>query len=198
MARNNYPIGNRLRHAREASQLTLADVAERTGLSKGFISRVERDETSPSVDSLIALCESVGLTMEQLFERPSFAIVRQTNRPQTLMPGTMVTDTLITEVHEPAMTVIETLAGPGGSGGRALYSIAADREVCYVLEGTIEINLDGVCHLLERGDAIAFDAKTPHTWRNCSSAEAARLVWMIAPALPDPLRYGSPAEPSRP
>ncbi|EFG80388.1 helix-turn-helix domain-containing protein [Corynebacterium ammoniagenes] len=46
-------LGRRLRALRERRHFTLEQVAERTGFSKGFISRVERDLTSPSVQSLV-------------------------------------------------------------------------------------------------------------------------------------------------
>lgn len=185
----SFPIGTRLRHAREASQLSLAEVAERSGLSKGFISRVERDETSPSVVSLIALCEAIGLTMEMLFKEPRITLIRASDRPQAVMPGEAVSDTLLTAPHEERITVIETIAAPGGSGGEELYSIASDCEVCYVLEGEVEFRIDGRSILLGPGDSVTFDAQAPHTWRNTSGSAEARLVWIIAPALADPLSY---------
>ncbi len=46
---------------------------------------------------------------------------------------------------------------------------------------------------LERGDAATFGAAVPHTWRNVSNQDVARVVWVIAPALPDPLSQGEPA-----
>ncbi len=189
----SFPIGTRLRHAREASQLSLTEVAERSGLSKGFISRVERDDTSPSVVSLIALCEAVGLTMEMLFKEPRITLIRASDRPQTVMPGEAVSDTLLTAAHEERITVIETIAAPGGSGGEELYSIASDCEVCYVLEGEVEFRVAGRSILLGPGDAVTFDAQAPHTWRNTSHNSGARLVWIIAPALADPLSYAQVA-----
>ena len=185
----SFPIGTRLRHAREASQLSLTEVAERSGLSKGFISRVERDETSPSVVSLIALCDAIGLTMEMLFKEPRITLIRASDRPQAVMPGEAVSDTLLTAAHEERITVIETIAAPGGSGGEELYSIASDCEVCYVLEGQVEFRVAGRSILLGPGDAVTFDAQAPHTWRNTSQGSEARLVWIIAPALADPLSY---------
>ena len=50
-------IGSRIRAARHAQRLTIDQVADSTGLTKGFLSRVERDLTSPSVASLVTLCQ---------------------------------------------------------------------------------------------------------------------------------------------
>ncbi|MEA2268301.1 MAG: Helix-turn-helix domain, partial [Solirubrobacteraceae bacterium] len=46
-------FGGRVRPARAASRMSLGDLAERSGVTKSFLSRVERDETSPSVASLV-------------------------------------------------------------------------------------------------------------------------------------------------
>jgi len=50
------------------------------------------------------------------------------------------------------------------------------------------IRADGEVFALARGDAVTFGATVPHTWRNPSRGAEARVVWVIAPALPDPRR----------
>jgi quercetin dioxygenase-like cupin family protein/DNA-binding phage protein len=179
-------LGARLRHAREQRRLSLGDVAQRTGLSRGFLSRVERDITSPSVSSLVAMCEAISLPMQRLFATPRVTVVRAADRPKATLPGAAVVDTLITPAHESHVTVLETIAGPGGSGGEELYTMPSECEVCYVLKGTIELEIDGEVFTLGRGDALTFGATVPHTWRNTSAENDARIVWVIAPALPDP------------
>jgi transcriptional regulator with XRE-family HTH domain len=179
-------LGARLRHAREQRQLSLGDVAQRTGLSRGFLSRVERDMTSPSVASLIAMCEAISLPMERLFAAPRVSVVRAADRRKATLPGAAVVDTLITPAHESHVTVLETIAAPGGSGGEELYTMPSECEVCYVLQGAIELDIDGEVFVLRRGDAVTFGATVPHTWRNTSVSSEARIVWVIAPALPDP------------
>lgn len=193
-ARPGIRLGARLRHAREQRRLSLAEVSSRTGLSKGFLSRVERDQTSPSVSSLLAVCEAVSLPMERLFATPPVSLVRAADRPQADLPGAAVVDTLITPPHESRVTVLETLAAPGGSGGEELYSLPSECEVCYVLEGAIELDVEGTTYTLERGDAITFGAAVPHTWRNVAGEGTSRICWVIAPALPDPRSQTGGAE----
>jgi transcriptional regulator with XRE-family HTH domain len=185
-------LGARLRHAREQRQLSLGDVSERTGLSRGFLSRIERDKTSPSVASLVSVCEAISLPLARLFGTPRVAVVRAADRPTAALPGRAVVDTLITPAHESHVTVLETLAAPGGSGGEEYYSLPSECEVCYVLEGTIELEVDGEVFALARGDAVTFGANVPHTWRNPSRSAEARVVWVIAPALPDPRGQANP------
>jgi transcriptional regulator with XRE-family HTH domain len=179
-------LGARLRHARERRRLSLGDVSDRTGLSRGFLSRVERDKTSPSVASLVSVCEAISLPLERLFATPSVTLVRASDRPTAVLPGAALVDTLITPAHELHVTVVETLAAPGGSGGEEYYTLPSECEVCYVLDGTIELDVDGEVFALARGDAVTFGATVPHTWRNPSPDAEACVVWVIAPALPDP------------
>lgn len=181
-------IGARLRHAREASRLSLADVAARSGVTKSFLSRVERDEASPSVASLVAICEAVGLPMASLFAVPETTLVRSSARPslEGLPKAADVVDTLITPERERHVTVLESSVAPGGSGGDVLYTLPSECEVCFVLEGRIEIDVEGELFELEAGDALTFGASVPHTWRNAAPDAGARLLWILAPGLPDP------------
>jgi transcriptional regulator with XRE-family HTH domain len=186
-------IGARLRHAREASRQSLADVATRSGMSKGFISRIERDEASPSVASLVSLCDAVGLTMADLFAIPQTTLVRHSTRPSLdgLPKSAAVVDTLITPPRERHVTVLETTAAPGSSAGDALYTLPSECEVCFVLEGTVEVEVDDERFTLGAGDALTFGAAVPHTWRNASADAGARILWILAPALPDPRKEAS-------
>ncbi|MGC9156451.1 MAG: helix-turn-helix domain-containing protein [Ferrimicrobium sp.] len=190
-----YPLGPRLLKAREASGLSLSDVAGKTDLSKGFLSRVERGIVSPSVDSLITICEVVGLSMEDLFAPPVYQITRASERQRAVLPGELIFDTLLTSSTEKHVTVIETVAGPRGNGGDAPYSMPTECEVCYIASGSIEFLLDGEVLSLGSGDALTFNGTTPHTWRNVSETEDVRLLWILAPALPNPWITGAIAGP---
>ena len=70
------PIGLRLRAARLRNGMTLEAVATIAGISQGFVSKLERDQVSPSVATLVAICDAVGLRVGELFESPPAQIVR--------------------------------------------------------------------------------------------------------------------------
>jgi len=186
-----FPIGPRILKAREASGLSLSDVAEKCALSKGFLSRVERGLASPSVDSLIRICEVVGLAMEDLFASPAFTVTRANARRTAALPGAEMSDTVLTPTYEKRVTVIETVAKPSGSGGLELYSMPAECEVCYVLSGRLELVIGEEVILLSAGDAVTFSGTTPHTWSYASEKEDVKMIWIIAPALPNPWIRGA-------
>jgi len=181
-------IGARLRHAREGGRLSLADVEARTGLSKGFLSKVERDASSPSVANLVAICDAIGLAMADLFAVPRTTVVRHADRPSLdgLPKSADVVDTLITPPRERHVTVLESTVAPRASAGEQLYTLPSECEVCFVLEGSLRLDVDGEAFELEAGDALTFGAAVPHTWRNVLPDSDSRVLWILAPALPDP------------
>ena len=89
-------IGAKLRAARKAHGYTLDQLALSAGLTKGFLSRVERDETSLSVASLITLCEVMSLDVGSLFAVPEVALVRRETAPTIDLGGTGVNERLMT------------------------------------------------------------------------------------------------------
>ena len=165
--RSHRRIGARLRHAREAGRLSLADVEARTGLTKGFLSKVERDASSPSVANLVAICDAIGLPMADLFAVPRTTLIRHADRPslEGLPKASAVRDTLITPETERHVTVLETVVANGGSGGDELHTMPSECEVCFVLEGEIEVMIEDGTYALGPGDALTFGAAVPHTWR---------------------------------
>ncbi|ACU53243.1 transcriptional regulator, XRE family [Acidimicrobium ferrooxidans DSM 10331] len=180
-----FPIGERLRHAREQRGLSLAAVAERTGLSKGFLSRVERDGVSPSIDSLVAIADAVGLAVADVFAVAPVVVSRSVDRFPDGLPGEGVRDTLLSPPDDRRVTVLETVAAPGGSGGDELYHLPSQVELCYVVAGRIELVFASECYTLDAGDSATFAADAAHTWRNLGDGEA-RVLWVLAPALRDP------------
>jgi transcriptional regulator with XRE-family HTH domain len=180
-------LGARLRHARESRRLSLGEAAERAGVTKSFLSRVERDITSPSIASLLGICDAVGVAAADLFQVPRTTLVRSADRPRLgdLPKSDEVIDTLITPAGERHVTVLETVATGRGSGGDVLYTLPSQCEVCFVVEGTVEVQVEDETFLLHQGDALTFGAAVPHTWR-ATTAAGARVLWILAPALPDP------------
>jgi transcriptional regulator with XRE-family HTH domain len=186
--RRSVRFGARLRRARLARRLSLGELAQRSGVTASFLSRVERDGTSPSVANLVAICDALGLPVAELFAVPETTLVRRADRAQLgQLPGTAhVSDTLLTPAWAQHVTVLETVAAPGGSGGEELYTMLTQTEVCFVLEGAVEVSVEDQQFVLETGDALTFGGAVPHTWRNASDEAGARILWVLAPGLPDP------------
>ncbi len=75
-------MGARVRALRRERGLTIEQIAAATGLTKGFISQLERDSTSPSLSSIARICDALGVRLSHIFERdPAPALVRKGDRP---------------------------------------------------------------------------------------------------------------------
>ena len=175
-------IGARLRAARQARGMTLDHVAAACELTKGFISRLERDEVSPSVASLVAVAGVLGIGMGELFDPPSTQLVRAGTGPPIAFGGQHVHESLLTPGTQRELQVIHSRLEPGGTGGVDLYTLRSAVEFVYVLAGSLTVQLASETHLLEVGDALTFPGRTPHTWANGSATDAAEVLWALSPA----------------
>jgi transcriptional regulator with XRE-family HTH domain len=175
-------IGARLRAARTAHGMTLGQLAEAAGLTKGFLSRVERDETSPSVATLITLCEVMSLDVGSLFRVPEVALVQRDSAPRINLGGSKVTEWLMTPRGQSRLQLVHSLVEPGGTGGNDLYTINCELEVLHVLSGRVALVFSDGERELAAGDALTFPGGEPHTWLNKSDTEPAELIWVLVPA----------------
>jgi quercetin dioxygenase-like cupin family protein len=161
--------------------LTIEQVAAATGLTKGFISRVERDETSPSVATLLTLCQVLSIPVGSLFEAADAAVVRADAAPRINMGGTGADERLMTPRGQSRVQVIRSVMAAGASGGDDLYTINCDVEVVQVIRGVVTMRFSDSTVELSAGDALTFHGREPHSWDNRSSDEA-EVIWTIVPA----------------
>ncbi|WP_285114185.1 helix-turn-helix domain-containing protein [Leifsonia sp. fls2-241-R2A-40a] len=175
-------IGPRLRAARRAQQLTIDEVARVTGLTKGFLSRVERDMTSPSVSSLISLCDVLSIPVGSLFEEPDVQLVPAGAGAKINLGGVEVEERLLSPRTESRVQVIRSVIAPGGHGGEELYAVAADVDVLHVLRGEVEVRFSDREWKLQAGDTLTFSGHEPHSWTVVSD-DGAEVLWVLVPAL---------------
>jgi transcriptional regulator with XRE-family HTH domain len=176
-------IGPRLRAARRSQGLSLAGLAERSGLTKGFLSQVERDLTSPSVGTLLRLCSVLEMPVGHLFDGAAAPLVRGGERTPIAFGGSGVSEYRLTPAGESRVLLLLSELAPGGGSGDEPYALGTDAEVVHVLEGSLHIEVGGTHYDLVAGDTLTFEASSPHRWHNPSAAMPARVLWFLAPAL---------------
>ena len=179
------PIGAQLREARLASRLSMAEAAERSGLTKGFLSKVERDLTSISVASLMRLCDALGISVGSLFRPPRGEVVRKGEYPPINFGGIGVREYLLTPSAEKRVQAVLSDIEPGGGSGNELYSLPLDVEFVFVIAGQLEIVVAGEARTLRAGDAFTFPARAEHMFWVDRSSGPTQVLWVTSPALPD-------------
>jgi len=174
-------IGHLLREKRRKLNLTLDEVATAAELTKSFLSDIERNQTSPSVASLVRLCEVLSLPIGDLFSPARSGIVRSEDRPPIRFGGTGVSDFLISPAEAHRLQVILSEIEPRGTGGEKLYTLNCEEEFVFVLEGQIRIVVEGHDFDLAAGDAMAFDPRRLHSFSNPSSVAPAQVMFVLTP-----------------
>lgn len=174
-------IGAKLRSTRRAQGLTIAQLASATSITTGFISRIERDETSPSVATLITICQVLSLPIGSLFESPTLEIVALDDAPLINLGGVNAVEKLLTPRNESRVQVLRSVLEPGASGGKDLYTINCDVEVLHVLRGCLVLRFADHELTLGSGDTITLPGREPHSWSNTSS-HVTEVMWTIVPA----------------
>jgi transcriptional regulator with XRE-family HTH domain len=179
-------IGAQLRAARLAARMSMAEVAEQSGLTKGFVSKLERDLANVSVASLLRLCDALGISVGALFSEAKGEVVRHDAYPAVNFGGLGgVTEYQLTPSGEKRMLALLSEIEPGGGSGDEPYSLPVDVEFVFVLDGRLRLNVAGEDVVLERGDAFTFASGTEHTFRAVQDSGLTRVLWVMSPALPD-------------
>jgi mannose-6-phosphate isomerase-like protein (cupin superfamily) len=146
------------------------------------LSRVERDDASPSVASLVALCEVLNLDVGTLFSTPEVALVRPDTAPAINLGGTGVKERLMTPRSQSRLQLIHSFVDPGGNSGADMYTINCELEVLCVISGAVDLTFRHGAQRLETGDTLTFPGGEPHSWANRSEREPAELIWVLIPA----------------
>jgi len=178
-------IGAQLKAARLAARKSMTEVAEQSGLTKGFVSKLERDLANVSVASLIRLCQALDVSVGSLFQASKGEVVRRADYPPINFGGRGVKEYLLTPSGEKRMQAILSNIDPGGGSGDEPYSLPADVEFVFVLAGQLQITVAGEQTTLDQGDAFTFPANTQHTFRVTPPAGRTQVLWVFTPALPD-------------
>src|SRR5215470_19330186 len=147
-------IGAQLRAVRLASRRSMAEVAVQSGLTKGFLSKLERDLTSVSVASLIRLCDALGISVGSLFQAAKGEVVRKGEYPPINFGGNGIREYLLTPAGEKRVQALLSEIEPGGGGGDEPYSLPTDVEFAFVLAGQLLIVVEGERFTLDEGDAF--------------------------------------------
>ncbi len=174
-------IGSRIRAARQAQRLTIEHVADATGLTKGFLSRVERDLTSPSVASLVTLCQVLSISVGDLFTVPETHLTRRDDGPRISLGGEGIVERLLTARSERRLQIIQAEIGPHGRGESELYAVDCEVDVLHIVSGRLTLIMTNESFDLQTGDTLSFPGREPHSWIN-RSHEPVQALWILVPA----------------
>ena len=193
-------MGDRLRRARIARGLTLRTMAKRLSVSPSLISQVETGRARPSVSTLYALANELGISLDELLfmdalptppgpagatpvdlldlQLPEVPVQREVGRASIRLGSGVVWERLTTESLQNVDFLFVTYEVGGASSTADAFQRHKGQEFGYVLSGSLRLNIGFDEHVLGPGDAITFDSSTPHRLSNAGDTPVT-AIWFV-------------------
>lgn len=156
-------IGEKIRHRRKDINMSMKVLAEKTGLTSGFISQVERELAEPSITSLRKIAEALGVAVFYFFteEKSPGIVVRKNTRQSRNFAKSHITYELLSPDLNRQMEMFLASLDPGAATCDEPLSHNGE-EVTHVLEGNMWIKIGDDEYSLEAGDTIYYISSVPH------------------------------------
>lgn len=174
-------LGEKIRNLRLKLGLTQEELAERSDLTKGFISQLERDNTSPSVDTLEHIVRALGTNMADFFREAVKQPVLYRRRDAVMLRDDDLKHNQYFIVADAQSLVMEPVLLELDHKGRSRAYPPYEGEVFgYVLQGHLKLSLGSAEYVLEAQDCFYFAADDEFYVENKGKGQA-RLLWVLSP-----------------
>ena len=177
-------LGERVRELRRGRGLTLEELAERSGVSRAMISKVERGEKNPTLVVAAKLAEGLGVTLSQLAgmeERREVVVVPRERRMVMRDPQTGFERQLLSpSFGEKGVEFIRNVIPEGATSGEFPPHRRGVEEYLAVEKGSLRAVIGGEEHSLGEGDALYFEADLPHRFDNAGDGECSYYLVIIS------------------
>jgi transcriptional regulator with XRE-family HTH domain len=160
-------LGARIRQTRNQKSITLQELSERSGLSKGFICQLENEKATPSLQALERLSTGLGVPMAYLFLKPEekLHVVRESEYAANTFFAEGVQMQLLSAKGRQLRMVIMEL--PPGASLHGTEGHAHEGEEChFVLQGTVRYTQGDQTAVLRQGDSVHFNGYIHHRVEN--------------------------------
>lgn len=176
-------IGEKIKMLRIKNDLTQEELAERSELSKGFISQVERDLASPSIQTLVDLLEALGTNLADFFrdsadEKIVFTEDEYFESKNDDLGYTI--DWVVPDAQGRSMEPVR-ISLPTGAKTRT-YGPHEAEEFGYVLQGKILLDVNGKKHTIKKGETFYISSGAIHYFENTQKSTA-QVLWVSNPPI---------------
>jgi transcriptional regulator with XRE-family HTH domain len=160
-------LGKRIKEFRMKKGLTLKKLEEKTGFTKGYLSKVENTKKAPPVSTLVVLAKALEVSLSEIFgekeEKSTISMVKRDERQVVARNGTIFSYSYQTLAHKFYKKHMEPyiLTLPVKPKQVPLFQHDGE-EILFVLEGTMKFFHGDQEFIAEEGDCLYFDASVPH------------------------------------
>jgi transcriptional regulator with XRE-family HTH domain len=174
-------IGAKVAHARKERGWSLAQLAQRAGISPAAVHKVEKSGMTPTIASLMKIAAALGKSVSYFVEEPStpdVSVVRAEQRAPVYTSKQGLDLRNISGRYGPFLIAgAEAIVEPGADSGPTPMNHPGE-ELVIVHEGAMTFTVDGQSYALAEGDSIHFRTKLPHSWCNPTDVPA-RATWLV-------------------
>ncbi|MFC4060690.1 helix-turn-helix domain-containing protein [Planomonospora corallina] len=173
-------IANNVRAQRAHRQMTLDELAARSGVSRGMLVQVEQGRTNPSINTLTRIADALGVTVARMVEVSDTPVVRVVNPSDvvTFAHGRASAARLLVGTDAPAILELwDWRLAPGDHHDGDAHP-PGTREMLTVLEGELTLTVYGRSHVISADGAVLFSADRPHRYAN-EGAGPLRFVMVV-------------------
>lgn len=173
-------IGTKVRNLRNRNGLTQEELADRTELTKGFISQLERGQTAPSVATLADIVECLGTNLSDFFQETSDyqVVYKKEDYFEKLDDDGNSITWLISTAQSKSLEPIMVDIQPGNT--LPVDKPHEGEEFGYVIKGKIEVHHGENTYVLNKGDSFIFPANKKH-WIRSISKTVSTIIWVSSP-----------------
>lgn len=170
----------RLKLLRKKLGVTLEVLAEKSGMTKSYLSKVERGLNTPSIAAALKLARALNVNVEELFSEDSarldnYSLVRSDQRQ--LLSGTGQSPGYAVLAHQVSeRNLLPFMMFPPFEFTDPSFKEHAGEEFLFVHEGAVEVDFMTERVILQKGDALHFNAQKPHRLRSVGQVQAQLLV----------------------
>ncbi|EOH6072847.1 helix-turn-helix domain-containing protein [Burkholderia cenocepacia] len=174
-------LGTKVRILRQRQGKTLEKIALACGLSKGYLSQVERGRALPSLLALEGISSALGVTKHYFLSPGRGTIARANHRTYFDFSDSGGLFSRLTNLDgDSLMEAILVRLAPGRKCSE--ITSHASEQLIHVLSGEVTLTLECGDFLLSEGDCVQYKSKVPHGWENISAGEAT-ILWIGTPRL---------------
>jgi len=176
-------LGQQIKERRRELKMSLRDLGEQVDLSSSFLSQIERDAVSPSLESLRKISKALDVPLFHflLEEGAKNIVVRANNRVKLTLPKSNLTYELLTPDLNHQMELFIGVFEPGDSINTVPPRQYAE-ECIYILQGQLEIQIDADVYMLGPGDSIYFESLRLRRMTTIGD-QTLRFITVITPAV---------------
>jgi transcriptional regulator with XRE-family HTH domain len=174
-------IGEKIRRLRKANNLTQEELANRAYLTKGFISQLERDLTSPSIITLKGILDVLGEELADFFLDIKHESVLFNQKARVLSSTStehMKVELLVPSAQSRLMDPVLVSLEPGTSTETHLGH--EGEEFGFLLQGSVTLWVDKEPYRMRKGDSFYFASHKEHKLHNTGKSTA-KLLWIVSP-----------------